>query len=133
MRLRYAEFLAFTSDKAALAFMEARSLPLEACATKMRLLTLVSLGHAKKELTYAAIADALKVGTGDVESWVMQAIGAGLVTAKMDQVREIVAVSMCAERDFGQRQWERLHGNLTEWRDSIRGLLTVLQNARPAA
>ena len=62
----------------------------------------------------------------------MQAIGSGLITAKMDQVRSVIAVSMCAERDFGQKQWERLQGNLVEWRDSIRSLLTVLQNARPA-
>ena len=60
-------------------------------------------------------------------------IGAGLITAKMDQVREVIAVSMCAERDFGQKQWERLHGSLTEWRDSIRSLLTVLQNTRPSS
>ena len=40
---------------------------------------------------------------------------------------------MCAERDFGTKQWERLHASLVDWRDSIHGLLDVLQKARPAA
>jgi len=132
-RETYAEFLAFAADKAACAFMKEHSLPVEACATKMRLLTLVSLGHAKKELKYAEVASALHVEASEVETWVMQAIGSGLITAKMDQVQELVMVSMCAERDFGQKQWERLHTNLVDWRDSIRSLLTVLQNARPAS
>lgn len=132
-RETYAEFLAFSEDAAARSFMEKHDLPLEACATKMRLLTLVSLGHAKKELSYAAVASALHVEPSEVETWVMQAIGNGLITAKMDQVHEVIAVSMCAERDFGQKQWERLHTNLVDWRDSIRSLLTVLQNSRPGA
>jgi len=130
-RETYAEFLTFSEDAAARAFMEKHDLPIEACATKMRLLTLVSLGHAKKELSYAAVATALHIAPEEVETWVMQAIGNGLITAKMDQAHEIIAVSMCAERDFGQKQWERLHTNLVDWRDSIRSLLTVLQNSRP--
>lgn len=132
-RETYAEYLAFSAEDAAAVFMKEHELPFEACATKMRLLTLVSLGHAAKELTYSAIAEALHVAPEEVETWVMQAIGSGLITAKMDQVRQIVVVSMCAERDFGQRQWERLHGNLVEWRDSIRSLLQVLQTARPTS
>jgi len=132
-RETYAEYLAFTAEATAAAFMKDHQLPFEACATKMRLLTLVSLGHANKELTYASIATALQVAPEEVETWVMQAIGSGLLTAKMDQVRQVVVVSMCAERDFGQHQWQRLHGNLVEWRDSIRSLLQVLQTARPAS
>ncbi len=129
----YAEYLTFAADAKAKAVLEKHGLAADDLARKMRLLTLVSLGHADKELTYAAIASALHVAVDEVETWVMDAIASGLITAKMDQVRELVAVSMCAERDFGQKQWERLHGSLVDWRDSIQSLLTVLQNARPAA
>ena len=52
----------------------------------------------------------------------MRAIEAGLMVAKMDQVREVVVVTFCTEREFGDRQWERLHDSLLGWRDSIRGL-----------
>jgi len=132
-RETYTEYLSFAKDKAAQALLAKHGLVADDVAKKMRLLTLVSLGHANKELTYAAIASALQVGVDEVETWVMLAIASGLITAKMDQVREIVAVSMCAERDFGQKQWERLHGSLVDWRDSIHSLLTVLQNSRPAS
>ena len=57
----------------------------------------------------------------------------GGVLDAVDQVREVVAVSMCAERDFGMKQWERLHTSLVDWRDSIRSLLDVMQKAKPVA
>ena len=129
----YAEYLAFSKGAPAQALLKEHALPVDALATKMRLLTLVSLGHASKELSYKAIAEALQVQVSDVEAWVLQAIASGLMTAKMDQVRETVAISMCAERDFGKQQWERLHGSLVDWRDSIRSLLEVMKSSRPSA
>jgi hypothetical protein len=102
--------------------MSEHALPEAALAVKMRLLTLVSLGHGSKELTYQEVASALQVGVAEVETWVMQAIGSGLMTAKMDQVREI-----------GKRQWEQLHSSLVEWRDSVTTLLDVLKTARVGA
>lgn len=128
----YSEFLTFAGEAASKSFMESHKLPVAACGDKMRLLTLVSLAHANKELGYKAVADALRIDLSEVETWVMQAIGNGLITAKMDQVNEVIAVSMCAERDFGQKQWGRLHTSLVDWRDSIRSLLDVLQTSRPA-
>ena len=129
----YAEYLAFSEEQLVRTFMSKHGIAEEDCARKMRLLTLVSLGHDTKELSYAVIADALKIERTEVETWVMLALASGLITAKMDQVREVVAVSMCAERDFGKSQWEQLHGSLVDWRDSIRNLLTIMQDARPAA
>ena len=124
----YTEWSSFAASSAA--FLKKHDLPADKCGDKMRLLTLVSLGHASKELSYSSVASALKVEAKEVETWVMLAIGNGLITAKMDQVREVVAVSTCAERDFGMKQWERLHNSLVDWRDSIHGLLDVLQKSR---
>jgi translation initiation factor 3 subunit M len=93
----------------------------------------LSCRAVRAQLSYEAVAKALHVEHSDVENWVMLAIGNGLITAKMDQVREVVAVSMCAERDFGLKQWERLHTSLTDWRDSIHSLLDVLSKSRPTA
>ena len=55
-----------------------------------------------------------------------------LMAAKMDQVREVVAVSSCAERGFGKKEWQRLHVSLVDWCDSIRTLLDVLKASRGA-
>lgn len=128
----FATYLAFCKDAASAAFMREHALSADECARKMRLLTLVSLGHASKELSYDAIATALQIEVDEVESWVMQAIGSGLMAAKMDQVREVVAVSSCAERGFGKKEWQRLHVSLVDWCDSIRTLLDVLKASRGA-
>ena len=49
-----------------------------------------------------------------VDLWVMEAITSGLITAKIERVRELVIVTVCIEREFGDRQWERLNNNLGE-------------------
>ena len=69
----------------------------------------------------------------EVESWVMQAISAGLLMAKMNQLTSEVLVSFCTEREFCEKQWGSLQESLVDWRDSIRGLLQVVQTARPQA
>ena len=99
----------------------------------MRLLTLVSLAKGAKELSYASIANALQVGEKEVESWVMAAIAANLLVAKMNQLSSEVLVSFCIEREFSEKQWGTLLESLTDWKESIRGLLHVVQTARPQA
>jgi len=131
-RETFEEYSAFQASAEGAACMTKHGLSHDDCATKMRLLTLVSLGQQDKELPYASIASALKVEEGQVEGWAMQAIGAGLMGAKMDQVNKIVYVSVTVEREFGKAQWQRLHTSLGDWRDSIRGLLSVIQGSRPA-
>ena len=44
-----------------------------------------------------------------------------------------VLVSFCIEREFSEKQWGSLQESLVDWRDSIRGLLQVVQTARPQA
>ena len=89
-RETYAEYKAFADANAAL--LTKHGLDGSACEKKMRLLTLVTLGQEEKELSYGTIAKALQVEEGKVEVWVMAAIGAGLLSAKMDQVRQVTAV-----------------------------------------
>lgn len=130
-RQTFEEYTMFQSSAEGSAFMAKHELDHGACSKKMRLLTLVSLGQNEKELPYASIAEALKVEGAQVESWVMQAIGAGLIGAKMDQVAQCVYISVTVEREFAVQQWKRLHTSLGDWRDSIRGLLSVIQGSRP--
>jgi len=129
----YADYLVFQESKAGAALMAKHGVEHEVCSKKIRLLTLVSLGQENKELPYDTISAALKIAADEVETWVMEAIGCGLMTAKMDQVGLKVHVGVCIERDFGAQQWKRLSTSLADWRDSIRGLLSVIQGSRPAA
>ena len=50
-----------------------------------------------------------------MEHWVVETISAGLIVAKMDQVRSTVVVSGCLEREFGKEQLGRLQGSLEGW------------------
>ena len=54
----------------------------------MRLLSLCSLATEHEEIPYDAIAYTLQVDEQDVESWVIDAVNSGLLTAKMDQLKK---------------------------------------------
>ena len=59
----------------------------------------------------------------------MEAICCRLITDKMDQVRELVVVSGCSEREFEEEQWGRLKLSLGEWGESVKNLLAVVSPA----
>jgi len=129
----YSDLNTWLAGAKAAGVMKAHSLDEAECRKKMRLLTMVSLAKGAKELSYAAIAKGLQVAETEVEQWVVEAIAAKLLAAKMNQITSEVLVSFCIEREFAEKQWGSLQESLVEWRDSIRGLLQVVQTARPQA
>jgi len=126
------DFLEFAAVPAHAAFLEAQGLDTASLERKMRLLSLTSLCISHKELTYAAVAEALRVSADEVEHWVVETISAGLIVAKMDQVRSTVVVSGCLEREFGKEQLGRLQGSLEGWAASVQSLLKVVADSKPA-
>jgi translation initiation factor 3 subunit M len=98
------------------------------CAGKMKLLALCALAEkstepaAGGEVTYAQVAAALQCGEDEVEGWIVRAIGARLVEAKMDQVRGAAVVTRVTHRVFGQAQWTELKQNIENWRDNMAGV-----------
>lgn len=60
--------------------------------------------------------EALGVGEGDVEAWVVRAIGKKLLEARIDQMRRTVAVTKCAQRTFSTAQWRALLAQLGAWK-----------------
>ena len=62
----------------------------------------------------------------------VETISAGLIVAKMDQVRSTVVVSGCLEREFGKEQLGRLQGSLEGWASSVQSLLKVVADSKPA-
>ena len=57
----------------------------------------------------------MQCGGEEVEQWVVKAIGAKLLEAKLDQVRRVVVVTRCTFRVFGKQQWEDLRRQLHSW------------------
>lgn len=100
----------------------------EDCITKMRLLSLVDLGSDESgQIPYALIKDTLQINDDEVEFWVVKAIAAKLVDCKMDQMNQVVIVSRCTERVFGQHQWQELRTKLSMWRGNIANVISTIQ------
>ncbi len=64
----------------------------------------------------APAQEALGVGEGEVEVWVVRAIGRKLLAARIDQMRRTVAVTKCAQRTFSAAQWRALLAQLGAWK-----------------
>ncbi|KAI9594648.1 hypothetical protein BDF19DRAFT_444409 [Syncephalis fuscata] len=102
---------------------------------KMRILTLASIGAERLgiEVPYADIAKALEIETDEVEIWVIDVIRAGLIAARLNQLKETVIISRSSYRVFGQREWQLLGNRLHSWRNSLNSVLEVVSHARTAS
>eukprot|EP00696_Hemimastix_kukwesjijk_P006593 gnl/Hemi2/18339_TR6077_c1_g1_i1.p2 gnl/Hemi2/18339_TR6077_c1_g1~~gnl/Hemi2/18339_TR6077_c1_g1_i1.p2 ORF type:complete len:120 (+),score=37.68 gnl/Hemi2/18339_TR6077_c1_g1_i1:77-436(+) len=96
-------------------------------ATVAKLNALTSLAAEHTELPYSAIAAALKVDESEVETWVIRAISAKLIEAKMNQLKRTVVISHFTPHEFTMAQWKQLGARLAAWRENIHALRGVLQ------
>ncbi|KAJ9173178.1 hypothetical protein P3X46_016341 [Hevea brasiliensis] len=119
----YLEFQAANS-----ALLKSYGLVHEDCIAKMRLMSLVDLASdGSGRVPYTLIKDTLRINDDEVELWVVKAITAKLINCKMDQMSQVVLVSSCAERVFGQHQWLALRLKLATWRDNIANVINAIQ------
>ncbi|KAK9831893.1 hypothetical protein WJX81_006639 [Elliptochloris bilobata] len=110
-------FEVFRKEHAAV--LEARGLVAEDVQSKTRIMALLVLGGRRDEVSFSTIQEALCVGEGDVEAWVVRAIGKKLLEARIDQMRRTVAVTKCAQRTFPGAQWRALLAQLGAWKDNL--------------
>ncbi|CAO2834904.1 unnamed protein product [Amaranthus hypochondriacus] len=100
----------------------------EDCLVKMRLMSLVDLASSESgQIPYALIKDTLRINDDEVAYWVVKAITVKLLDCKMDQMNQVVIVSRCTERLFGQQQWENLRSKLGTWRGNIANVINTIQ------
>ncbi|OAL49173.1 PCI-domain-containing protein [Pyrenochaeta sp. DS3sAY3a] len=100
---------------------------------KMRLLTLASKAASigqTRSLPYEQIAKALQVPLEDVEMWVIDVIRAGLVEGKLSQLNQTFLIHRSTYRVFGDNQWREVASRLDLWRNSLQGVLQVVQQER---
>jgi translation initiation factor 3 subunit M len=119
-----------------------------ALSRKIRLLTVVSIASAAAangsaiigadgvavstsvSAPYSSFASALQVSEEDVEAWVIDAVTAEILDAKLDQLHNSVQISYAMQRTFDMSNWKQLGEKLTAWKENIRGMLKVIHNAR---
>jgi len=126
---RLSDYLEFQAADSAT--LKSYGLVHEECITKMRLMSLVGLATSGSgEVTYAHIQDTLKVADDEVEYWIVRAIAAKLLEAKMDQLRQVVIIGRCTERVFGPAQWQELRRGLAGWKENINNVSRIIANAK---
>jgi hypothetical protein len=137
---KLADYTSLVQSKPAL--LETLGLDGDVCTLKMRLLSLTSLASASSEVAYKQIAEdlGLTVGAasdgampawmGEVESWVIQAIAAGLIEGRLDQRRGVVEVTRSTQREFHDDDWTAVGDKLSAWRDHVQRMLMVVEKAQ---
>jgi translation initiation factor 3 subunit M len=113
-------------------FLQSIDLPFEECQKKMSLLSLITLANQyTSEIPYRDVIKELQLANDEeVEQWVIRAVGANLMEAKLDQSRKVITVTGAFPRNFTSKQWKQLAEKLAIWRENVRAILKVVQNAK---
>jgi len=72
---------------------------------------------ATTNFKYEALADLLNIDKDDVEEWAIEAIQAGIIDAKIDQLNEEVVIKSHMMRKIGQEEWQTIHSKIGQWKD----------------
>ncbi|TPX34812.1 hypothetical protein SmJEL517_g02533 [Synchytrium microbalum] len=125
-----AQYEAFCKSHAG--FMDSHGLDHEQNLRKMKLLSLATLAtsNVHGEVAYDIIAKNLNIDEDDVEMWIIDAIRAGMIDAKMNQLKRVAVITRSTHRVFGDAEWRQLRDKLKAWRSNLSEVLTVLGSTR---
>lgn len=126
----YSGYQAFLKEKESL--LTQHSIDAAVLDRKFKLLTLATLAAAQnnRKLRYADIASALSIAQDEVEVWVIDGIRAGLVEGKLSQMSEMFLVHRATVRVFEHEQWEEVNAKLASWRESLQGIMELVDNVQ---
>ena len=68
-----------------------------------------------------------------MEEWVIKAIAAGLIEARLDQRRKLILVTRSMQREFQDADWKTLGVTVTSWKENVQRMLMVIESAREAS
>lgn len=111
-------------------YLQSVGLSEESCLRKIRLLSLASLGAENSEVPYSLIAQTLQISEDEVEGWIIDAVSAKLIEAKLNQLKRVANVSYCVQRVFGTAQWKQLSSKLNKWKTSVHHILVTVQQTK---
>ncbi|EGG08036.1 uncharacterized protein MELLADRAFT_116134 [Melampsora larici-populina 98AG31] len=110
----------------------------ESIKFKSKLLTLTDLCSKRVggKVSYEEIQSALGLKSeGDeeegmeVEEWIINAVKAKLISARVDQPNRLVYINQSSSRSFGNQDWKGLGTKLGQWTDSIDQLIEVVDQS----
>ncbi|RHZ27223.1 hypothetical protein DYB26_002771 [Aphanomyces astaci] len=107
------EYLAF--EKSSTSVLKEHGIDAAAAAANMRLLTLCAYPTGHDDISFDDIIAKLQVAETDVETWVVRAITANLIQAKINQLGRSVVISRSLQRGFALSDWTHLHATLLRY------------------
>jgi len=129
-----AEYLAFYEEKGHKDYLQELGLNHSENLSKIRALTICSLGLTEEHVSYQTLIKALQVSNGnEVEAAVIDAVQKGRIEAKIDQEKEQVLIQRTTPRLFEEDGWRDLGSKLTKWKDEVSSVLSRLQQAQARA
>ena len=114
----------------------------EQCLEKTRMSALLGLARAtgNKPILYDQVASALQTERNEVEQWIVKATGAKLLSARIDQIQEVIIVTSCISKGFDGAchhpsftkashsafdlgsDWKKLKEQLTSWHSMLQDM-----------
>ncbi|XP_044167090.1 eukaryotic translation initiation factor 3 subunit M-like, partial [Acropora millepora] len=127
----YVEFYEKNKD-----FVDSCGLPHEKNLHKMHVLTLMSFGESKSEVSFDDLAEEFNISAEEIEEFVIEAFRSKLIRAKVDQVNKKVVIRFSLKeegchRTFGANQWQELRNCLEDWRQSLTSVLNSMHSVVP--
>lgn len=113
--------------------LETYGLKYEPCMKKLRLLSVASVVARRKDIGFKQLSDALRLPENQAEEVIVQAIGLGLIDAKVDQINRVVHIRTAIQREFGRPQWEEVLARLEHWSNGVSTLMQTMQSVKQAA
>jgi len=99
---------------------------------KMKLLSFMQLAENRSEISFHEIQQAMQLGEGEVEGFIIDVIKTKLVKAKMNQGEKFVNVTSTMHRTFGAGQWQQLHSTLSLWKANLQTVRDQMQHVASA-
>lgn len=99
--------------------------------SRMRTLTLCSMGRGKNHLTYDEVMKALSLKDKDaVEAVVVDAVFCGKLDGRLDQENEKVCIEKTAVRSFSKETWSALHSQLGAWKANLSKVIETVNKSQ---
>lgn len=96
--------------------------------SKLRTLTICSLGLKQERLPYSLLCQKLDLANSEeVEEVVISAVTTGKLEAKIDQETEEVVVQRANPRTFQKKDWELMQKKLAAWKNGVGRVLSTIQ------
>jgi len=111
-------------------FSETLGLVHEETLTKIRLLSLLSLGATKDVITYTEASQVTGVDKSDIEMLVVEGITRGIFDARLDQLQNTIIIRHAEPRTYELQHWQRLDKRMTKWKSNMSSVLEVIRDAK---